>query len=150
LVIFNVFAEKVAKVRWKGLRDNFRKELKKTDKPRSGDGAPPQTPRCIHFKALQFLRDVLGPGKMSGNIAFTPICNVELQESQDKEIINLGESQQYGVESAFPEDATSEIQDPALTAHLRAPERERGKSTLKLSGRNVRFREQETRVVDKT
>ena len=70
------------------------------------------------------------PGKTSGNIAFTPICNVELQEPQDEEIINLGKSQECEVESAFSEDATSEIQDPAPTAHLRAPKRKRGKSIL--------------------
>jgi len=70
------------------------------------------------------LRGVLEPGKTSGNIAFTPICNVKLQESQDEEIVNLGKSQEYEVESAFSEDATSEIQDPAPTAHLRAPKRE--------------------------
>ena len=67
------------------------------------------------------------PGKRSGNIAITPICNAELQESQD-EGINLGKSQKYEVESAFSEDATSEIQDPAPTAHLRAPKRKRVKS----------------------
>jgi len=66
------------------------------------------------------------PGKTLGNIAFTPVCNVEQQESQDEEIINLGESQEYEVESAFSEDATSEIQYPAPTAHLRAPKRKRG------------------------
>jgi len=120
----------VAKARWKGLRDNFAKEFKKTEKPRLGEGAPPQTPRCMHFKALQFLRDVMEPVKSSGSIAFTPICNAELQESQDEEIINLRKSQEYEVESAFSEDATSEIQDPVPTAHLRAPKRTRGKSIL--------------------
>ena len=74
----------MAKARWKGLRDNFGKELKKKDKPRLGDGAPPQMPWWIQFKALQFLRDVMEPGKTSGNIAFTPICNTEQQESQDE------------------------------------------------------------------
>jgi hypothetical protein len=83
----------------------------------------------MHFQTLQFLRDVMDPGKTSGNIAFTPICSVELQESQDEETINLGENQEYEVESAFSEDATSEIQDPAPTAHLRAPKRKRGNST---------------------
>jgi hypothetical protein len=34
------------------------------------------------------------PGKTSGNIAFTPICIAEQQESQDEEIINMGESQE--------------------------------------------------------
>ena len=51
------------------------------------------------------------PGKTSGNIAFTPICNAELQESQDEEIINLGKTQEHEAESAFSGDATSEIQD---------------------------------------
>jgi hypothetical protein len=45
--IFTVFAEEAAKARWKGLRDNFRKEIKEADKPRSGEDAPPQTPRWI-------------------------------------------------------------------------------------------------------
>jgi len=39
--IFTVFAEEAAKARWKGLKDNFRKELKETGKPRSGDSAVP-------------------------------------------------------------------------------------------------------------
>jgi hypothetical protein len=33
-------------------------------------------------------------------------------------------------ETVFSEDATSEIQDPAPTAHLRIPKRKRGKATL--------------------
>jgi len=41
-----------------------------------------------------------------------------------------GKSQEYEIESTFSEDATSEIQDPAPTAHLRAPKRKRGKSIL--------------------
>jgi hypothetical protein len=60
----------------------------------------------------------------------------------------MGESKEYEIESAFSEDATSEIQDPSLTLHLRAPKRNRGKWTLKLSGRNDKFRKQENRVVD--
>ena len=128
----------MAKARWKGLRDNFRKEFK-TDKPRMGYSAPLQTPRWIHFKALQFLRDVMEPGKTSGNIAFTPICNTEQQKSQDDEIINPGESQEYEVESAFLEDATSEIQNPAPTAHWRAPKRKRGKLTLSYQEEMISF-----------
>ena len=69
------------------------------------------------------------PGKTSGNIAFTQICKVEQEESQDEEIIDLGGSQEYVAESAFSEDANSEIQDRVPTAHLTAPKRKRGKST---------------------
>jgi hypothetical protein len=38
-----------------------------------------------------------------------PISDTEQQESQNEEIINIGKSQEYDVESAFSEDATSEI-----------------------------------------
>jgi len=61
------------------------------------------------------------PRKTSDNIAFTPIWNPELQESQDKDIINLGECQENEVELAFSDDVISEIQDPAPTAHLGVP-----------------------------
>jgi hypothetical protein len=112
-----------------GLRDNFRKKLKWISLDQE---AVLHRRRLwwVHFKALQFLRDVMEPGKTSGNIAFTPICSAEQQESQDEETINFGENQECKVESAFSEDATSEIQDPALTAHLKAPKRKRRKLTL--------------------
>jgi hypothetical protein len=42
----------------------------------------------------------------------------------------LAESQEYEIESAFSEDATSEIEDPAPNAQLRAANRKRGKLTL--------------------
>jgi len=96
-------------------------------------------PQWIHFKALQFLRDVMEPGKTLGNIAFTPICNTEQQKSQDDEIINPGESQEYEDESAFSEDATSEIQNPAPTAHWRAPKRKRWKLTLSYQEEMISF-----------
>jgi hypothetical protein len=60
----------------------------------------------------------------------TPICDAEQQESQDEEITNIGEIQECEVESAFSEDATSEIQDPAPPAHSRVPKIKRGKWTL--------------------
>jgi len=46
------------------------------------------------------------------------------------------------------EDATSEIQDPAATAHLRAPKRKREKSTQSYQEEMISLREQETPVVD--
>jgi hypothetical protein len=100
------------------------------DGPRSGDGAPPQSPWLIHFKALQFLRDVMKPGKTSGNIEFTPICDADQQKSLDEEITNVRGSQEYEVDDSFSENATSEIQDPAPTANMRAPKREREGSRL--------------------
>ena len=51
------------------------------------------------------------PGKTSGNIEFTPICDAEQQKSLDEENINVRGSQEYEAESAFSEDATSETQD---------------------------------------
>ena len=66
------------------------------------------------------------PGKMSGNIEFTPICDAQQQKSLDEEIINFRGSQEYAVESAFSEDTTSEIQDAAPNVNMRDPKRKRG------------------------
>jgi hypothetical protein len=85
----------------------------------------------------------MDPGETSGNIAFTPICNAELQESRDEEIIYLWKSQEYEVETVFSEDSTSEIQDTSPTARLRAPKRKK-EIDSKLAGRNDKAREQET------
>ena len=60
----------------------------------------------------------------------TAICDAEQQESQDEEIINVVESQEYEGESAFSHDTTSEIQDPATTSHSKAPKRKRWQWTL--------------------
>jgi len=46
----------------------------------------------------------------------------------------MGGSQEYKVESAFSEDATSEIQDPAPNVHVRAPKRQEREVNNKLSG----------------
>jgi len=53
----------------------------------------------------------------------TPMCDAQQRESQDKEIRNVGENQENELESAFSKDATSEMQDTALTASSRAPRR---------------------------
>lgn len=58
-------------MKWKNLRDNFRKELRKLLKSRSGDAATTPTPRWIHFKCLDFLIDIMDPKQTAGNIPDT-------------------------------------------------------------------------------
>jgi hypothetical protein len=54
-----------------------------------------------------FLRDwfceIIEIKTVTSGTLLTPIYNREQQESQDKEIINMGESQMYKVESEFSE-----------------------------------------------
>jgi hypothetical protein len=77
---------------------------------------------------------VTEPAKTSANIALTPIGHPEQLQSQDEEI-NLGRSQKYEVQSAFSEDAASEIQDPVPTALLMAPKRKWGEISSEFSGK---------------
>jgi hypothetical protein len=56
----------------------------------------------------------------------TPMCDAQQRELQDKEIRNVGESQESEVEPVFSKDAPSEIQDTALTASSRTPRRKGG------------------------
>jgi hypothetical protein len=137
-----VFAEEAAKSKWKGLRDNFRKEIKKAHKPKSGEGAPPHTSRWIHLKSLEFLRDVMEPGKTSGNIAFPTICKPEQPDSEATEI-NVEENE---VRSACSEDATSETH-PSPTCE--APKRKRGRSNFSYQEKMVQIEEKKLEWLSK-
>jgi hypothetical protein len=79
----------------------------------------------VHFKAFQFLRDVMEPRTTLGNIAFILMCNDEQQKLWDEEIRNIGESHENEAVSVFSEDVMSQVQDPALTAYWRALNRKR-------------------------
>jgi hypothetical protein len=78
----------------------------------------------------RFLRDgycgIIEIKSITTGDLLTAICDAEHQESQDEEITNIGESRKHEVESAFSEDATYEIQDPAQSARSRAPKRKKG------------------------
>jgi hypothetical protein len=88
------------------------------------------------------------PGKASCSIALTAICNLEQQESQDQEIINLEGSQEYEVEPVFSEVSIFEIQESYPDCAFDDSKQKEREINSKLSGRNYKFRGQETRVVD--
>jgi hypothetical protein len=138
----------LAKTKWKGLRDNFRKELQKIKKPMLKDSVPPPMPRWVHYKALQFLRDVMQPRKISRNRPVTSMCNkeYELPEGTNEEIMSEGESQKH--EAASSDDDASKILDPepATTScqpgkHSRAPKHRTAKSTLNYQQEMLRLEE---------
>ncbi|XP_023228253.1 uncharacterized protein LOC111628658 [Centruroides sculpturatus] len=60
--------KELAKSKWKSLRDNFRKELKKIQNTRSGDAAPAKRTKWIHFSSLEFLREFIKPRFTSSNL----------------------------------------------------------------------------------
>ncbi|XP_033329196.1 uncharacterized protein LOC117221943 [Megalopta genalis] len=65
------------KTRWRGLRDTFRRELKKIPKRRSSDeGGTPVRSSWPHFSSMLFLKDQFTPRKFSDNI-----LEVELNEN---------------------------------------------------------------------
>ncbi|XP_072386042.1 uncharacterized protein [Diabrotica undecimpunctata] len=66
----------VLKSKWRGLRDNFRKELAKTNKARSGDsGDILITSKWPYFTMMLFLKDNMTQRNATGNIP--PLNNQE-------------------------------------------------------------------------
>ena len=75
-----------AKKKFKGLKDTFRKELKKVPKGRSGDAglsADQYQSTWTHFKQLFFLKDQIIGRASSGNLS--NVTQQELSETQDNE-----------------------------------------------------------------
>lgn len=56
------------KAKWRGLRDNFRLELKKLDDGKSGDpGGVSKQSKWAHFSRLSFLKDFMSKRNVSSN-----------------------------------------------------------------------------------
>ncbi|XP_071439223.1 uncharacterized protein [Hetaerina americana] len=57
-----------SKVRWKNLRDHFRKELLKQNRPNTEGDGEQRLSKWIHFDSLLFLKHVLKPRRMKGKL----------------------------------------------------------------------------------
>lgn len=73
------------KTKWKSFKDNFRKELKKTPKPKPGDEAPGKKSKWVYFEELEFLMDVMEQRITISNIP--DLTNIV--EKSEEEIINV-------------------------------------------------------------
>lgn len=100
--MFCFVAEAHVKKKWKNLKDKYRKELKQTREHRSGDpGGSSKESDWVFFKLLDFLKDQMIPGKMSGNF---PLL---LTDDEEREVVDslLGDetSSEISVQPFVPE-----------------------------------------------
>lgn len=80
------FAEDVLKKRWKHLKDQYRKELKKQPLLRSGAEADVWVSSWQYFNLMTFLRDEVMPAPSTGNLSVN-----ETEDSQGVEDIETAE-----------------------------------------------------------
>ncbi|CAH1954194.1 unnamed protein product [Acanthoscelides obtectus] len=78
-----------AKNRWKNLKDQFRKEVKKIPIPRSGASAPPVRPKWQYFEQMYFLKDFVTPSPTQGNLIS---CNEDSDEIEELHSVENNES----------------------------------------------------------
>lgn len=113
-----LFIGDTIKKKWRGLRDNFRKEFLKQGKPRSGDsGGPKQTSKWAYFESMLFLKDIISNRGSSGNIPSVEGC------SSDDRCLN---NEQYNEDEEIEENeslekATKSQGDSVVSETLRQP-----------------------------
>lgn len=77
----------VLKAKWRGLRDNFRKELVKATEGRSGDaGGVKVTSKWPYFNMLLFLKDTMAQRSLKGNI---PPLNIEQNIDDENSVTDV-------------------------------------------------------------
>lgn len=94
-----LFSEEEVKKKWRNLRDQFFKELKKIPISKSGEELP-YCGKWQHFKSLLFLKDLAVPRDVKENISSTEIsndvysdkCDNVVNEDQDREEEEMVES----------------------------------------------------------
>lgn len=135
-----------AKKRWRNLRDQYKKELKKVKKPKSGssqDGLEKYHGKWSYFVPMQFLKDVETPRNTSG--MFSDDCDedTELGHSDDQisdsnkdqqNEDNLDEETTYSFEVMDPLLPQTEAQTNLTQSVRNSPISESNNSTIKSSG----------------
>lgn len=80
------FSVSDAKLKWKNLKDQFRKEVKKIPVPKSGDPSLPVKPKWQYFDQIYFLKDFVVPLQTQGNLQMETNSQTQgtsLMETQD-------------------------------------------------------------------
>ncbi|KAG8297186.1 hypothetical protein J6590_040329 [Homalodisca vitripennis] len=81
----NNFTVKEAQQKWKGLRDYYRSEFRKTQKERSGQGADTvYKPNWPYFMSLDFLREQFQVRPSSGNITLSEHRSEKKESSSNR------------------------------------------------------------------
>ncbi|XP_075429340.1 uncharacterized protein LOC142467478 [Ascaphus truei] len=106
-----------AKGKWKNLRDNYRRELKKIQTPRSGDAGASvyeNTSSWRFFKMMEFLKDQMMPGTTVSNLklADKTVSNLKLA---DKTVSNLELPAKTVSNLELPAKTVSNLELPAKT-----------------------------------
>ena len=113
------------KVKWRNLRDQFQREMKKVKKPRSGDPGSPSmstySGKWVYFKKLLFLKDTMMPKRTDSNFNNETPNSVETENKADDTMtdedlsviaVMPGSSQNQDVAIVEPHNETPEIVEP--------------------------------------
>lgn len=117
---------KHARSRWKTLRDYFRQEVTKIEKPRSGAGGDVTTSSWQYFALMGFLRDTMVSEGRSCSLG-VPAYNHSLSPEISKEVVSGTEEDNatppYSV--ASPQEQTSSDVTSVSTQGMRRENRKR-------------------------
>ena len=104
-----IVAEDTLKKRWKHLKDQFRKELKKKPVSKSGAEAECWVSSWQYFNLMAFMKDEIIPAQTAGNLHINHQLRID-----DAEINDAQEESQQSVESQEMRDSEEgPIQSPA-------------------------------------
>jgi len=111
-----IYVGNEAKKKWRNLRDQYKKELKKVKKPKSGssqDGLEKYHGKWSYFVSIQFLKDVETPRNTSG--IFSDDCDEDTELGHSDEQANDSNEDQENEDNLDKETRHSfDVLDPLL------------------------------------
>nr|CAI5817616.1 unnamed protein product [Callosobruchus analis] len=108
-------SSEIAKTKWRGLRDTFRKELSKNPKKRSGDeGGIIKESKWAYFKSMEFLKDQFQKRHLQGNV---PRSIVPSSDDEDSFSPSVEDEQESQTETLVPPQDTRDETPPPQTLH---------------------------------
>jgi hypothetical protein len=86
-----IVSVKTVKARWKNLRDYYLLEVKKLEKPRSGDGTDEtgMSSSWLHFTLMSFLKDILKSETRCSNLPVTTPSTQNIEDNGEGDGLQL-------------------------------------------------------------
>nr|CAH7760717.1 unnamed protein product [Callosobruchus chinensis] len=115
--------EEVLKKRWKHLKDQFRKELKKQPALRSGAEADVWVSTLQYYDLMTFLKDEVLPAPTTGNLQELEESQVTQDTDETPEIYDMDSDSNISLTSPRPQSSRSSSRQSSTTPSISLPKK---------------------------
>lgn len=136
-------------MKWKYLRDQFRKELNKIPISRSGDECNTYKPSWPYFEMLLFLKDQLTAKQMSGNLCYTQSMDDQDNNETERQIMDENETNNDDLSNRELQESASTARENTHQTNISRKRKRSNYNTSEVNAKLLEIEEQKLKLLAK-